>query len=265
MLRDNSSDATAPDRPWSDYHQQLSGIVDADDLAPNIQRILNQQGFTDFNYRLLGKGPGRSLVTPGIAAVGRSGDDMMLNHIACTGTPMLISKIEQHISDSPIDHPLYRQTYSVIRQYKCHGFNDLYYLSVESSYGQPFGLSVGSKDMNRADFLRLVKTQNEALCSLVKAIDDTITRRFASLFSAPQTTNIVLPPRPLRVLTEMLVHDLTLTETAKKLHISIHTANKHMAVIKNRLGCNTLAGVFYCLANEGIVETILTKERDASS
>jgi DNA-binding CsgD family transcriptional regulator len=60
--------------------------------------------------------------------------------------------------------------------------------------------------------------------------------------------------RALQLLAVMAEDDLTLTEAADQLCISIHTANQHVAAARRAFGAATTTGAVYAAMQHGLIE-----------
>ena len=66
-------------------------------------------------------------------------------------------------------------------------------------------------------------------------------------------SRIATKRRPMQLLELMGQRDRTLTQAAKELDISLHTANQHIASARRSLFCQTNAGAVYVAVKEGII------------
>jgi DNA-binding CsgD family transcriptional regulator len=77
---------------------------------------------------------------------------------------------------------------------------------------------------------------------LCEAIDFVASRKFASILlstSAEDTANIVINPRPLKVLDTLANNDFNIAQVAEYLCISTVTANKHLEAARRAFGAKT--------------------------
>lgn len=233
------------------YHNLLR-LSDSSELGSKILAPLKELGFTDFSCHR--PGLGQSLATPAMAAIGHSHDDMMIDHILSIGTPIFMSTLERHIADSPIENQLYKNNYELIRSYKCNGFYNRYSTSVESpDRQQRLALSVACQGMNSDDFVQQVNQYRRELYWLAKAVNDVVTQNFPALFAA-RTQQIHISARPLELLALIAKDNLQLKQAAAKACISVDTANKHMATVKQALGASTQAAAVYRAIKEGLLD-----------
>lgn len=253
MLNNENSIAGVPEVFGRQCYQNLARLSDSCELNAKILASLNDFGFTDFSCHRLGSH--QSLATHAMTVIGHPKDDMMLNHIRCIGTPIFMSTLERHITDSPIENQLYKNNYELIRSYKCNGFYNLYSTSVKPSNDlQRLVLSVASHGMNSDDFVRRVNQYRRELYWLAKAIDDAVAHNFPKLFEM-KAKQIRINARPLELLTVIARDNLQLKQAAAKVCISVDTANKHMATVKQALGASTQAAAVYRAIKAGLINT----------
>lgn len=252
MLNQESSTTDIPEVFKQQCSQTLAQLNDSHELNTRILSSLKDLGFTDFRCHRLGSQ--QSLATPAIAAIGHPTDDMMHNHIRCIGTPIFMSTLERHITNSPIENQLYKTNYELIRSYKCNGFYNLYSMSVKPTHNlQQLVLSVASQEMNSDDFVRQVNQYRKELYWLAKTIDDTVTADFPKLFGT-KPRQIHISARPLELLGVIARENLQLKQAAAKVCISVDTANKHMASVKQALGASTQAAAVYRAIKAGLLD-----------
>ncbi len=79
-------------------------------------------------------------------------------------------------------------------------------------------------------------------------------RRDAAPPTLPQGLSEPLTARPRQLLQLLARHDLTLSQAAEQLHISVSTANQHVAAAKRALGVRTLTAAVVTAVRLGLVE-----------
>ena len=79
--------------------------------------------------------------------------------------------------------------------------------------------------------------------------------KFKKIFQEDEPLKeINLHSKPLKLLKTLAENDLTLDQTADKLCISLHTADKHSSVIRKALGAKTLVGAVFMALRRGIID-----------
>ena len=92
------------------------------------------------------------------------------------------------------------------------------------------------------------------LLALGQAIDQVGRAKFKAQFhNLKHNPQIRIPARPLELLS-FLMKDLTLSEAAEILQISISTANQHIALAKKAFNTSTIHGALLCAIKEGLLE-----------
>jgi len=100
-----------------------------------------------------------------------------------------------------------------------------------------------------------VEVCKDPLHILAQAIDYVGTRKFPDFFLCEhECQKIVITPKPLVLLNMLAQEDLTLLQTADKLSISIHTADKHISAVKKALGASTIHGAIYKAIKVGLID-----------
>ena len=89
--------------------------------------------------------------------------------------------------------------------------------------------------------------------SILKLLGQSVAFIGARKFPFPGTKSCI-SAKPLRLLTTMACNNLTLTQAASKLCISLDTANKHMALAKKSLGTGSQANAVYIAVKQGLID-----------
>lgn len=102
-----------------------------------------------------------------------------------------------------------------------------------------------------SNFIKHRKMEIDLICELVLNI---AVKNFPNKMLDEKTKGN-LQPKPLQVLELLAKEDLQLNDVASKMCISIDTANKHVARIKEFLDCKTMSGSIYKAIELGILNT----------
>jgi len=114
---------------------------------------------------------------------------------------------------------------------------------------------VATRDKSVIQFRAHVQNCKNTLHQLAQAIDYVGTRKFPDFFLCEhECQKIVITPKPLVLLNMLAQEDLTLLQTADKLSISIHTADKHISAVKKALGASTIHGAIYKAIKVGLID-----------
>ena len=191
--------------------------------------------------------------------------DLAVAHAAYCEDPVFLLDAVTHAVHSPLKTQVYASFVKLAMLYNHNGYSDLYYFSlpapVERDEGRRLLFTVGAKNLSDEPFRARVADNCSVLHLLAEALDYVGTKKFPNYFQArgTETTNIRtfgLTPKPLRLLRMIATKNVTLREAAERLHISLDTANKHIAAAKKALGAKTTAAAVFI----GLVEGFITEE-----
>ncbi len=246
------------------YYWQLAGARDVSEFMDRILVAVNKLGFTDFSFgRLSAKGGAAGNVATtlddDVLRVYREKQlylhDMVLQHGEASTKPILTSTVENYISNAPFKTEQIKRTIELIKLNRRFGYNDFYNIPLKAHSGEGnVMLSVSSQATNQVEFRRKAAAAKINLQSLAQTVDYIGTTKFPEFFVAkPTSRNIIITPKPLRLLNTLAKKNLTLKEAAKKLRISLETANKYIMTVKHALGANTQAAAVYLAIKEGLI------------
>jgi len=243
-----------------DYIRNLSEVQTADEFHSEIIKILAGLGFTD--YALIRKTARGSIETPHTSLpaelfkayedAGYCRFDFVMDYIHCgIGEPILLSMITDIIKSSPMKTYTFKKNEEILSLYSDYGVGNAYIIPVRSkrnSVEERGVLSIMSIGMTDAEF----RLKAGRYGPILKVLADAISYLSESRFSHIRAENLI-KPKPLRLLTEMATHDLSLAEAADSLCISLDTANKHMAIAKQALGTGSQANAVYLAIKKGLI------------
>lgn len=238
----------------------------ADRIVDDITSVIASMGFTDFVFGRLSEkalSSGKILTSrAGLLALYRQErfflHDIVLQHAKNTTQPIFLSTVERYLKSAPFDAELVSRNLRTMAFYNRHGYSDLYYIPFDIDKGGKKRLvfSVASRDEKPANFQNKVKQATPALQLLVEFIGFVCSTRFPDiLFSGKTAQDILITPKPLRLLEVLAKQNVTLKDAAAKLCITLNTANKHIAAVKHALGANTQGAAVYRAIKEGIISS----------
>ena len=240
------------------FIRELTACEDIAEFNQKIMTIVNNFGFSDYALvRMSTHGavglPYSSLpdaLAEQYHAARFSQYDMVLDYLKTGNTqPLFLSSIADTISNSPVQTHTFKRNLEIHELYKRFAINDIYMVPVKANRGDDQILfSVMAKDSSNGDFKDVVELCAPVLKLLADAINFIGDTKFR--VRAPE---VMVKPRPLRLLTTMAKFDLTLSQAAGKLCISLDTANKHMALAKKSLGTNSQANAVFLALKQGLI------------
>ena len=144
-----------------------------------------------------------------------------------------------------------------------YGFLDAYYILYETPTKHNFIISILSKDVEREDFKNEIELRYDFIHLLFEIITNICCSSFSKIFFGAKSHSLVTHKQG-QLINYLGKEDLTLKLAADRMHISLDTANKHIAAAKESLGLKTIPGLVYWGIKEGIIdleETIHPRER----
>lgn len=113
-----------------------------------------------------------------------------------------------------------------------------------------------SKDPDQ--FTKKIEQHQMALYSINKVIEEIGLEQFPEHFSAIESEDKVsVGSKPLRLLNIIALDNVTVSQAAEMLDISVDTANKYIAKIKLELGVSTLPSAVFYASNKGLIDRVL--------
>lgn len=244
------------------FYQDLSRAKSIEDFKQRISTKLESLGFSDFAYARLdangGTTGGLSTTREDMLRTYQSEAfyeyDLVMQHSRKKSTPIFTSTIENYIADAPFHNELFDRNAEIIRMNKCYHFYDSYTIPFSTLDNNRAAFSVLAQGVERIKFQESIRTYSDELDSMAQIVDYIAISRFPEFFGQPLTSPAPrIPPKPLILLNILAKNNLTLSDAAKSMSISIHTANKHAATFKRLTGANTLAAAVYIAVLEGLI------------
>ncbi len=243
-----------------EYVRILSAAKNPQSFNKKILSLLADIGFTD--YALICKTAVNTIDTPHSSLPEELFNeyeqgkycrfDMVLDYINTeTEDPILLSMIEHIIDCSPVMTYSFEQNRQILNIYRKFGINDAYVIPVQSQRGSGHDkaiFSVMALNVDREEFVRKVRKYSQ----LLKVLANAVSLISETMFS-PSSRDGLIKAKPLRLLSTMAQHDLSLAQAADSLCISLDTANKHMALAKQALGTSSQANAVYLAVRKGLI------------
>lgn len=239
-------------------YKQLTTASTIEELKDKISVILDQMGFTTFSLASMTNSPRFLLSTQPDDLTKCYQKENFINcdytFRYCLSAPILRSTIEDYMTNAPVETRDMARNRKLSNLYKCHGFYD-YYLIPISSGAACYLLSVTTQASDMDAFYQNITAHERELSLLANLILQLGLLKFKNLFQEDKPLKeINIHSKPLKLLKTLAENDLTLDQTADKLCISLHTADKHSSVIRKALGAKTLVGAVYMALRHGIID-----------
>ena len=265
-LEDFFGDATSASRSVFQikFYKELSIARSFDEFSTRIKKILEDLGFGEYAFSrtsATGEIPRPIITMPDAMndVYFREGfyeHDLALQCAMNDNGPIFHSVIEDYINDVPFVTDTITQNREIFKLLKSFGYIDFYFIPLGAHNGNGrVLLSVATKDKSADQFRVHVESCKDTLDLLAQAIDYVGTRKFPNFFLCEnESQKIIITPKPLVLLNMLAQDDLTLIQTADKLSISIHTADKHISAVKKALGTSTIHGAIYKAIKVGLID-----------
>lgn len=251
-----------------DFVRQLTPARSPDDLAKRLLKVLDRFGFSDFIFlrQAPGQPPDFFFTSVPQELVSQYLDqhlyrqDMVLDYLKTANPEHLqLSAVQHTIEKAPIETLSFFQNLKMLNVYKAFSYHDAYLVPIRVPKDKPEDrknqekrksllFAVLCKDATREEFLQLTKDCGPALHSLGDAVARIHELKF------PEIKTEEPSGKPIELLNTMAKGDLKLSQAADKLCISIHTANKRIALAKKMLGTNSLANAIYLAYKRNLLD-----------
>ena len=246
------------------FYKELSISRSFDEFSTKIKKILEDLGFGEYAFSrtsATGEIPRPIITMPDdmndiYFREGFYEHDLSLQCAMNDNGPIFHSVIENYVNDVPFVTDTITQNREIFKLLKSFGYCDFYFIPLGAHNGNGrVLLSVATKDKSVIQFRAHVEVCKDTLHILAQAIDYVGTRKFPDFFLCEhECQKIVITPKPLVLLNMLAQEDLTLLQTADKLSISIHTADKHISAVKKALGASTIHGAIYKAIKVGLID-----------
>ncbi len=241
-------------------YRSLRGARTRQDFTDRITDILAPMGFDAFSFTYLTAIPAMLFSNlPGdlTTACHKGGfikDDYAISYGLSSSQPLLRSIIEDYMNAAPIETRDMARNRTLSNLYHAHGFYDFYLVPVISGEDR-FLFTVTSRTEDICALYDALTTHETLLHLLGKIILQTAGIKFKKTIERAKSPRpIVTTTKPRKLLQIIAREDLTLAETADRLCISLHTADKHSATIREALGARTISGAIYIALRDGIID-----------
>lgn len=233
------------------YYAELSEAKDVNEFEGKIDKLIKALGFDEFSYfRAAGaNGDLQKLVTISQDMLSNYYNeefykhDLILNYINVNVSPIYQSALHDYVNKAPFEIEMTRLMKAIYALNKSYGYYDYYNCLSKATNGNGnIMLSVTKRGFTPVQLRNLVSGSESTLQVLCEAIDFVASRKFSEVLlgaSNENTANIVINPRPLKVLDALANHDFNITQVADYLCISTVTANKHLETARRAFGAKT--------------------------
>jgi DNA-binding CsgD family transcriptional regulator len=243
-----------------DYIRRLSSANTPESFNKQILSMLSALGFTD--YALVCKSALNSIESPHNSLPEELFNeyeegkycrfDMVLDYIhAGEADPILLSMIGHIIETAPMMTYSFGKNLQILALYRKFNIDDAYVIPVQSQRGSGYDravFSVMAAGTDSDQFLTLV----DRYSPLLRVLADAVSLISETKFLAAKQDELI-KAKPLRLLSTMAQHDVSLAQAAENLCISLDTANKHMALAKQAMGTSSQANAVYLAVRKGLI------------
>lgn len=171
--------------------------------------------------------------------------DITLEYARDRTQPVFHSALQHYVAQSPVRNDTVRVMSIIEQRNKSFGYYDFFNTLTTSVSGTGNVMfSVSQRGLNPTELAQKVASCGPALQLLCEAIDYVLNKKFSDYIEKKQLElpEIVITPKPLRVLETLANYDLTIAQIADKLCIGTVTASKHLETARRALGVKTNHG-----------------------
>lgn len=244
------------------FYSKLHSCNNLEEFRELIKAILHQFGFSDFFFAAFKDGVSRHISTFSDDICQRcptgqySEQDLLWQHVTTSTKPIYLSSIDNYVASAPFQSDTLLRNRELYKLMGDCGFSDCYIVPRKSPVSEDNVMfATTAKGLNSESFHAKIEQFKPILYLLVEAIAYLGITKFTRYFLGERTDHsIPITQKPLRLLNILAKDNITLKEAAKKLYISLDTANKHIAAAKKALGANTQAAAVYRAMVNGLIE-----------
>ena len=246
-----------------EFRKELQGAVTLTAFTQEIGKLLGLMGFFDFSF-LNWSSAGRYHRHPPKPLIKKCSKQTLNQAIYYLADTVAAQPDKQILkacyeeTESPIDpseSAIRRSSYRLTTRNR----NYAYFIrkgSQTTSFQQVLCI-VDSSEVP-GQFEKNIEQHQMALDSINKVVEEIGIVQFPGLFAVTESEDkINIGSKPLRLLNIISQDDVTLSQAAEILDISVDTANKHIAKIKSELGVSTLPSAVFYATNKGLIDRVL--------
>lgn len=244
-----------------EFVRVLSGTKSINDFNQRILTVLEPLGFSDFAL-VRRKNNGRievplcsmpKALMEMYEAEKYCRHDMVLDYLdAGNLDPIYLSMVKRTIDNVSLMTRTFKRNQEILSLYEQFELYDAYLIPVRFDRGEENERGIFwaiARGVGFDDFSPLVERCKPVLRLLADTVNFIGFTRYYSGGDQPG-----MGTRPLRLLSTMAKNDLSLSQAADVLCISIDTANKHMAMAKKALGTSSQANAVYLALKQGLID-----------
>lgn len=248
------------------FHSHLKAAKTPAQLKTAIVNALETLGLDSFSFVPVGvEGPRRLSNWPDElqeAYNQRIECDLIAKHAGSQMQPIYLAEIVDYVRSAPLDLEANSQFLELCELAAGHGLLDSYNIPQSTPMDVNCLFSVSKLGMEPTEFHAWVEDRLDRLFFLGDLIANMTFAHYATYFFGVRAFSRKtggITPKQLQLLEWLAKHNGTLRDAAKALHISVDTANKHIAAVKAALGANTQASAVYRGIVAGLIEVDATE------
>ncbi len=246
-----------------EFIRELTVSQNPDDLSQRLISVLNRFGFSDFALMRCSLSQASNFFLTSLPKELLDDyrkqrlyqHDMVLDYLK-TGNPIPLhySTIQRAIENASFLTHTFAQNLEILALYQQFEFSDAYVIPIQihsGGKGDEEGLlfSVLARGVNQEEFVKMT----EKCGAILRLLGDAVIRIYNTKFGDGKPKPVI-NPKPMRLLTTIAKHDLTLSQAADHLCIGVDTANKHISLAKKALGTRSQANAVYLALKQGLID-----------
>ncbi len=244
------------------FYSSLSSAKDLPEFRARLLAAVEQMGFDECFFGPVGVDDAKCIFTgpAEMCEVYASEDyakyDLVARHAESQTSPIFLSTIADYIERSPLYLESNVKFLDFCKMAADYGYLDSYSIPYVTPMNVNCLFTVARKNASAEQLQSLVEKRKPLLYLLGDLVSNLAIARYATYFFGPKafSRRAGVTPKQLTLLNKVAKNNVTLRGAAEQMHISLDTANKHIAAIKAALGAKTQAAAVYRAVVAGLIE-----------
>ena len=244
------------------FYSLLSSAKTPAEFAVAILSALAELGLDSFSFKPVGVAAPKQLsslpeeLLQQYQRKGYGQYDLVAHHATTQTAPVYRSTIADYVGRSPLHLELNVKFLDLCQLMSDHGYLDSYNIPYTTPMGINCLFSVSRKGLEPEPFRTWMAPRQALIYLLGDIIASLAISHYAGHFFGAKALGrrAGITPKQLAMLNKVAKENVTLKGAADRMHISLDTANKHIAAIKAALGAKTQAAAVYRAMVAGLIE-----------
>ncbi len=246
----------------TELYKYLSLSTDVGDLKRRIALLIGKLGFSYFSFTLMGASHVQdstihSLPSEFLDSYYQNNYqeyDWLWTSLKLSDKGIFGSTLHDQIFAAPYPTEEVEKNREIIKLIKSFDYEDFYAIPAKSETERKGAFIIWGLNMSQPEFQDRIKLCEGRLELLCNAIDHICSEQFESYYNDNGIIFPTITARPTELLTYMAFHDCTLYQAAERMHISVKTANVHIASAKKALNVKTTTNAISLAIKHGLIK-----------